>query len=146
MSVDFTAILNTQATAVEAPKQLPAGTYKGVIKEFGTGVSDQKKTPYVEFTYALMTPVDVQPENIGAAQEALGKGPVDMSESYYLTDKSLYRLVEMLERVGIPRSGNSVGQMVQKATGRPVQVTIEYEPSKKDPTKSYAVVKAVSGS
>lgn len=141
MSTDFRQILSIQADSVEAPKQLPPGKYAATVKKYETGVSTQKKTPYVEFTFAVESALDVAPEHEADASAALGKGNLEMSTTFYLTEKSLYRFVDFLEQdLGIERSGRQIGDMLTQATGLSCALIVDFETSDKT-GKTYSTIK-----
>lgn len=127
MSTDFAAILNTRADTVKAPTRLPPGKYLAQIGQFTTGESAKKKTPFVNIPFIIAQPIDVAPENEGAAATALADGPVTMDEDYYLTPKSLFRLVDLLEKhIGIVKEGKSIAQMLTEAPGQSVAVILDH--------------------
>jgi len=141
MSTDFRQILSVQADSVEAPKQLPPGKYQATVKKYETGVSTQKKTPYVEFTFGVEAPLDVAPEHEADAQAALSKGGLEMSTTFYLTEKSLYRFVDFMEQdLGIERSGRQIGDMLTQTTGQSCGLIVDFETSDKT-GKTYSTIK-----
>lgn len=133
MSADFSAILNQRADTVEPPARLPRGKFESQVGKYDSGVSDQKKTKFIEFQIFHTRPLDVKPEDFDQAQKALSKGPVEDSITFYLTDRSLYRLIEFLERdCGISKSGKTISEMIMQATGKTFSSVIDLVPSKKD--------------
>jgi hypothetical protein len=132
MSVNFQDILNTRADAIEAPKSLPPGKYSASVKSFEPGVSTQKKTPYVEVKFNIDGLIEVPAEYESEANAAISaKGGYEMRISYYLTDKSTYRLVDFLEKdLGISRGGKSLGDMLQDSIGATCGLVLDLETSK----------------
>ena len=131
MSVNFNDILNVRADTVEAPKQLPPGKYLATVKSFEPGVSTQKKTPYVEIKFAISAPIDVPSDLEAEASAALSKGPVEMRTSFYLSDKSMYRIVDFLEKdLGLSRSGRTIGDMLTECVGLECGLLLDIEQSK----------------
>lgn len=131
-NVDFNAILQTRADSVESPKVLPSGKYHAVVKGFAPGKSDKKGTPFVEFTYVLTRPLDVQPENIAEATAAFAKGPVEMNNTFWLTEKSLFMLVNHLnDDLGIPKTGVSIAEQLQQVPNKECAVVVEQKISPK---------------
>lgn len=144
-TTDFTAILNTRADSVEAPKRLPPGKYEAMVKDFATDTSDKKKTPYVEFHLIISRPLDVAPEYQAQVEAAMAKGPVEMDYTFYLTEKSLYRMVDFMEQdLKIARGNRSIGEMLVLTGQQSCAVILDEEPSTKDPSKVYINVKATA--
>ena len=131
MSVNFNEILSVRADTIEAPKSLPPGKYLASIKSFEPGVSTQKKTPYVEIKFAVSQIIDVPSDLENEASTALAKGPIEMRTSFYLSEKSMYRIVDFLEKdLGISRSGRTVGDMLTECVGMECGLLLDVEQSK----------------
>lgn len=142
--VDFSklSILQQQTGAVEAPKPIPNGTYDAVIMTRETGESANKKTPYVRFTFGGLSPTeDVDQDALatygGMEKLAQAKPRVD----YYVTADALFRLTEMLKRLGLPDSA-TVAENVDAALNRPCKIVIHHRPNQ-DNTGVYAEVRDV---
>ena len=131
MSVNFNEILSVRADTIEAPKSLPPGKYLASIKSFEPGVSTQKKTPYVEIKFAVSQIIDVPSDLENEASTALAKGPIEMRTSFYLSEKSMYRIVDFLEKdLGISRSGRTLGDMLTECVGMECGLLLDVEQSK----------------
>jgi hypothetical protein len=132
MSVNFADILNVRADTIEAPKTLPPGKYNATVKSFEPGVSTQKKTPYVEIKFNIDGILEVPSEHEDEANAALqSKSGYEMRTSYYLSDKSTYRLTDFLEQhLGISRAGKTLGEMLQASIGESCGVVLDVETSK----------------
>lgn len=131
MSVNFNEILSVRADTIEAPKSLPPGKYLASIKSFEPGVSTQKKTPYVEIKFAVSQIIDVPSDLEAEASTALAKGPIEMRTSFYLSEKSMYRIVDFLEKdLGIARSGRTLGDMLTECVGMECGLLLDVEQSK----------------
>lgn len=131
MSVNFNEILSVRADTIEAPKSLPPGKYLASIKSFEPGVSTQKKTPYVEIKFAVSQIIDVPSDLENEASVALSKGPIEMRTSFYLSEKSMYRIVDFLEKdLGIARSGRTLGDMLTECVGMECGLLLDVEQSK----------------
>lgn len=131
MSVNFNDILSVRADTIEAPKSLPPGKYLASVKSFEPGVSAQKKTPYVEVRFSITQIIDVPSELEAEASSALGKGPVEMRTSFYLSEKSMYRLVDFLEKdLKLSRSGRTIGDMLTECVGQECGVLLDTETTK----------------
>lgn len=128
MAANFQNILNTRADTVEAPKALPVGKFQGTVKGFETGESTKKKTPYVEITFIIHSALDIAPENQEQADTAFAKGPVEMSTSFYLSDKAMYRLVEFVENdLGIARGGKTLADLLTESVGQDCALILDVE-------------------
>mgnify|MGYP000110663499 CR=1 FL=1 len=129
--VDFSALLSKPADEIKRPPALPAGTYKGIIKTHKFDESSEKKTPYVrfdvKFTGEFLEDVDANDvEGIDIAKRTLSK-------DYYLTEDAIYRLKEMLESLGIPSAGRSIGEMIPEAIEAEVLMEISAKPDRREP-------------
>lgn len=142
MTTNFQDILNTRADSVEPPKSFTPGKVAATVKEFKTGKSDKKGTPYVEFHYTIDSIIDVAPEFSEQMQTAINSKNT-MKETYYVTEKSLYRLIEHLENMGIQKAGKTTGQMLTECQGQSLALVLDYETSAKD-GKQYINVKSSS--
>lgn len=117
MSTNFQELLNKRADSFEAPKQLPPGKYQAVVKNFNTGESAQKKTPFIEFIFSVTSVVDVPAEFYAQAAEAVAAN-AEVKTTFYLTEKSAYRLVEFLEKdLGMASQGRTLGDMLPNSMG-----------------------------
>ena len=131
MSVNFNDILSVRADTVEAPKALPPGKYLASVKSFEPGVSAQKKTPYVEIKFSVTQVIDVPSDLESDASATLGKGPVEMRTSFYLSEKSMYRLVNVLEKdLKLSRSGRTIGDMLTECIGLECGLLLDTETTK----------------
>jgi len=92
---NFGAILDQPSGAVERPKALPQGTYLFVTQGMPRQDKSTKKgTEFIEFTCkVLQAGEDVDPE---ALEEAGGIADKTMNLTFYLTEKSTYRLKEFM--------------------------------------------------
>ncbi len=125
MSTNFQELLNKRADSFEAPKQLPPGKYQVVVKNFNTGESTQKKTPYVEFIFQVVGLLDVAPENSVEASAAVSSN-AEVKTTFYLTEKSAYRLVEFLEKdLGMASQGRTLADMLPNSLGAACAVVMD---------------------
>ena len=135
----FESILDTPATEVERPKPLPAGTYTCVVKGlYEEGVSSQKKTPFVRFTY---TPTaagdDVDEEELQAIGGLEGKS---IRDTYYTTPDALFRLTDTLENMGVDAEGKTVRQMLGETPNADITILVGHRASD-DGQRIFAEVK-----
>jgi len=120
---NFSSILDAQASTIEPPKNLPAGSYVCVVNgRHETGESSQKKTPYVRFELKPTEAIDVDQEDL---EEAGGFGDKSIRADFYLTVP--YRLREFLEHCGIEAEGRTLREMLDDAPGQTVVATIRQE-------------------
>lgn len=132
-ATSFESILDTPADQVERPKPLPAGTYAAIVKGMPEhGVSAQKKTPFVKFTYvltdafedvdadelaALLTDKDGQVEPIGTKS---------IKDTYYTTPDSLFRLTDALEAMGIDLDGKTVRAALDETPNADINIVVSH--------------------
>lgn len=146
-ATSFESILDTPADAVERPKPLPAGTYAVVVRGMPEhGVSSQKKTPFVRFTYALVAAGDdVDPDELatlltdkdGTVQPI---GSKTIKDTYYTTPDSLFRLTDVLENMSIDAEGKSIRQMLDETPNADLNILVGHRASE-DGTQIFAEVK-----
>ena len=134
----FSSVLNKPTSDIQTPQAYPVGSYLCIVDGQATpGESSQKKTPYMELAYKIIQPhsaIDESQLPPGGIQGKIIKG---MSTRFYLTEDSIYRLVEHLERdLGIDKTGKTPGEMLAEAPGRQVIVHLKHEPSQ-DGTRMY---------
>lgn len=126
---DFSSILSKAPSDVERPKPLPVGTYTCVVRgqpQFDK--SSKKQTPYVKFTYGILSAGDdVDPDELKAY------GPIrdkTLDDTYYLTENSLWRLKEMLTSAGLEEGEyETMQEMVEATPGKQLLIQIKHEAS-----------------
>lgn len=138
---NFAAILEKTVDQVEKPKPMPGGTYlTQLVGQPRQDVSSQKKTPFVEFTHKFVSAGDdVNEEELKEALTASdgtvrSLSDVTMKNTYYLSEKSLYRLKDFLADCGFDMEDAeakkiSFGQMIADSPGMMVKVFVKHEPS-----------------
>jgi hypothetical protein len=143
----FESILDMPATDVERPKPLPAGTYDAIVKGFyEEGLSSQKKTPYVRFTYAMQAAgEDVDEEELAAILtddqgNVHSLGEKTIKDTYYTTPDALFRLTDTLENMGIDLEGKSVRAALSDTPNCSIKVVISHRASE-DGQQIFAEVK-----
>ncbi len=124
----FESILDMPATEVERPKPLPVGTYDAIVRGLPEyGESSQKKTPFCRFTYAIQAAgEDVDTGEIEAIGGLEGKS---IRDTYYTTPDAIFRLTDVLERMGIDPEGKSIRQMIDETPNCSIRVVIGHRPS-----------------
>lgn len=142
--VDFSklSVLQQRTGEVERPKPIPNGTYDAVVTAREFGESNQKKTPYVRFTFGGLSPNDDVDHEALAGYGGMAKlGEAKPRVDYYLTADALFRLTDMLKRLGLSDS-NTVEQNIEQAMGKPCKIVIHHRPSQ-DNSVIYAEVRDV---
>lgn len=129
----FESILDTPADAVERPKPLPAGTYSAIVKGMPEhGVSAQKKTPFVKFTYVLQDAFDDvdQDELTALLTDKDGNvepiGTKSIKDTYYTTPDSLFRLTDALEAMGIDLDGKTVRSALDETPNCSINIVVSH--------------------
>jgi hypothetical protein len=129
----FESILDTPADKVERPKPLPAGTYSAIVKGMPEhGVSAQKKTPFVRFTYALQSAFDDVDEDELAAVLTNSSGEVtslsekSIRDTYYTTPDSLFRLTDALESMGIDLDQKTIRAALDETPNCSINVVVSH--------------------
>lgn len=124
----FGAILDKPSNEIERPKPLPVGSYLCVIAGLPKmDKSTKKQTEYVEFTANILQALDdVDKEELDAVGGIQGK---QVTLTFYLTEKSAYRLKEfMIEDLQIDEM-DTLRPMLDQTQGRQFVANIVHEPS-----------------
>ncbi len=141
--VNFSAILQNQASAIEKPKPLPIGSYICTnpalpeFKELG-----QNKTPCAEFSLKVMASSDdVDPEQLAEFGDYKGK---NVRHRMFLSENSLFRSKEELVKAfALEEEGKNLGQLFNETVNKQVLVTIKHTPTQ-DGTDIYAEVEGIA--
>jgi hypothetical protein len=130
----FESILDMPAADVERPKPLPAGTYDAIVQGlYEEGVSSQKKTPFVQFAFAIQAAnEDVDEEELsayltskdGTVKSLSGVVLKNNSTRFYTTPDSMWRLTDFLDHCGIEQEGKTVRQALSETPNCSVKITI----------------------
>lgn len=133
LATSFESILDTPADKVERPKPMPAGTYSAIVKGMPEhGVSSQKKTPFVKFTYIFQAPFDDVDEDELAAVLTDVDGNVKpitekvITDTYYTTPDSLFRLTDALESMGIELDGKTIRAALDETPNSSINVVVSH--------------------
>ena len=136
---NFESILDMPAADVERPKPLPAGTYDTVVQGlYEEGVSSQKKTPFVQFAFAIQAAdEDVDEDDLTAyltskdgTTKALNSVVLkNNSTKFYTTPDSMFRLTDFLTHCGIEQEGKSVRQCLSETPNCSVKILIGHTAS-----------------
>lgn len=133
-AVDFKKLLSKPAAEIKRPPIMPAGTYYGVIPTMEFATSKQKGTPYVEYHCQLTRPgEDVDLEALAETKidlsKKLIKGNSNKGGTFYLSDDSMFRIVEFIKTGGTVISTQSLEELAQIPVGKEVMVTISQVPN-----------------
>ena len=147
-SPKFESILDTPVANVERPKPMPAGTYDCIVRGlYEEGVSSQKKTPFVKFTYAFQAALDDVDED--ELKELLTNKDGEMTpltdrtikDTYYTTPDALFRLTDVLTNMGIEDLENkTIRQALSETPNSSIRVVIGHRASE-DGESIFAEVK-----
>lgn len=126
MAPNFNNLLNKPLSDVKRPVAIPDGSYFAVIKNHEFGESSQKKTPYVQFNCEVQNPhEDTDLEGMPEG-DILGK---KLRLTYYITDESLYRLVDFLNSCGVATEGRGLGEVIPQVTGQTILLDVVRKPN-----------------
>ena len=125
MVADFRQLLSTPMDDIKRPPPLPAGTYHGVVASHEFGESSSKKTPFVQYNLALISPGDdVDQDTFSEAISVLELSKRNFFVKYYLTDGAKYRVKDFLESVGVTWTGRSLGECIPEARNARVLASV----------------------
>lgn len=138
----FSDILKTKASDVERPSPMPVGDYVVVVTgQPRQDKSAKKQTPFVEFTYKVLEAMESVDEEALDEWLTNNKGEkkklteVTIKDTYYLVEKALFRLTDMLVACGVAEvdddgeitSDKSIGQLIEETAGSQLIVTMRHE-------------------
>lgn len=136
---NFESILDMPAADVERPKPLPVGTYDAIVQGlYEEGVSSQKKTPFVQFAFAiqgadedvdeddLTTYLTSKDDTVKALNSVVLK---NNSTKFYTTPDSMFRLTDFFDHLGIDQEGKSVRQCLSETPNCSVKILIGHTSS-----------------
>jgi hypothetical protein len=130
MTADFRQLLSTPMDEIKRPPPIPPGTYHGVVSSHEFRESSKKKTAYVQYNLALISPgEDVETSAFNDAVGVLELSKRNFNVSFYLTDQAKYRVKEFLESLGVQTTGRSLGECVPEALNARVLVTVTQQNS-----------------
>lgn len=141
--IDFSKILQKQATEIEKPKPLPIGTFvcsNPKLPDFkGIG---QNQTPAAEFSFVVIAPTeDVDPEQLAAYGDFKGK---TIRHRMFLSEAAEFRTKEEIVKVfNLDEAGKSLGQLFNETVNQQLLVTIKHTPTQ-DGTDVFAEVEALA--
>lgn len=124
--MDLRSLLDVDVSEVKRPPTWPAGPYHGFIEKYEPGESREKKTPFIR----VFLKVQSADESIPVDMLKDGEGvPFDLSKrqlriDYYLTEDSKYRLVEMIQAIGVDTEGKKLSACLPEIVGKPVLIQV----------------------
>jgi hypothetical protein len=115
---------------VERPWTLPNGTYNFLIIGYALEKSEQKGTPRVRYKCKPTSfDQDVDPGEL----EGKKWQDKEIADDFYLTENSMYRLVDFLELLGVNTAGRTLEELVPEAVGRSFKAGVEVQLNQRDP-------------
>lgn len=121
MSTNFAEILSRPVGSNERPKQLPPGTYTGVLHRYETGESSKKKTPFIRLFFVALQPHDdVEPVEFAEVKKK------EIAKDFYMSEDAAYMFDEWLERCGA--SGMSAKEALTAQLSREFTFSIQHRP------------------
>ena len=138
----FSSVLDTPVGDIERPKPAPVGSYVCVVQgQPKIDKSAKKRTEYVEYALKPLEALDDVDED---ALADWGIKDKTFRITFYITEKSIYRLKEFLEHCGVDMNGEgSMRQYIAEAAGKQVVAHIVHEASK-DGSAVYGSVKSTT--
>ena len=125
----FEGILSQQADDVKPPPLLPVGTYSTVVAGLPEqGKSSQKQTDFFKFTHRIIAADDDvdQDELAEAFPDGLVGKTID--NTFYITEKSAFMLVDFVKNCGVETSGKTLAACIDELPNSEVKIFIKHEP------------------
>jgi hypothetical protein len=129
--VDFRQFTSMPMDDIKRPPALPPGTYNALVAKHEYGESSEKKTPFIRYHYNL---ISAEPDVDATQLEGIDVQKRSLTQTFYMTPDSFYRVKEHLEKVGIKTDGRSLGECVPEYLNMAVKVRVEQQPNRNDPT------------
>lgn len=125
----FEDILNRPADDIKPPPVLPVGTYHTVVIGLPEkGKSSKKQTDYFKFVHKIVAPLeDVDTEALAEVEGGVSGKEVD--NTFYITEKSAFMLVQFLQNLGVETEGKSLAACIDESPNREVLIHIKHEAS-----------------
>jgi hypothetical protein len=123
----FEELMKMPATEIKAPQAYPPGTYHCLVEGPPThGKSSQRQTDFWEFKFKVLSALKDVDQQAYAEQQIAGK---TITAQYYITENSMWRLMELLKNCGIEPIGKSPEQMLAEVPGKQVLIKLKLEPA-----------------
>ena len=129
-SIDFGALLETDAADAVRPPLMPTGQYRCMVKGSKRIKSRVKQTPGLEFelvNFEPMSDVDVDQWNEFVSHKLIDVKKLSKQTTFYVTPAALYRLKEFCEFCGVEPVG-TLQKLVAETKGQNVLVMIVQTP------------------
>lgn len=149
---NFESILDTPTDEVTRPKPLPIGTYDAVVMGmYETGVSSQKKTPFVQFAFKLIAAgPDVDEEELAAVLADKDGNPTPLSDKvfknnstkFYTTPDSTWRLNDAMEAMGVDLDGKTIRQALSETPNSSCKIVLVHTTSE-DGEQTFSELKKI---
>lgn len=129
---NFQDVLNKPASAIEAPKPLPVGTYLAIVDgqpEFAKIGKDQ--TDCLNFKLKLLqAQPDVDPASLSETLNGASLADKSITHRLFITEAAVWRLKQFLvDHLGIEEGTSTLGELIPQAMGRQVLVTLGHRAS-----------------
>lgn len=120
---DLRALLDVPADEIKKPPVWPVGDYHGFIEKYEDGETRDKKTPYLRVFVKTTRADESIPSDLLEGIDTSKR--TFRTDFYLLEDKSQHwRLKDMLEKIGVDMSGESLASAVPKMVGKPVRFSL----------------------
>jgi hypothetical protein len=127
MSENFEDLLSKNAEEIEAPKPLPAGTYRALILDHSFDKTQRKGTDFVQWT--------IRPTDAGDDVDAdeLAEMPEwnqkNLRYRLYITPNSLFMVERFLEEtLQIDPSNKTLREMIEESDEQELTIEVAHEP------------------
>lgn len=125
-SLSLEAILGKKAADVKPPAILPPGGYIWRILDYVTDRPAASGTPAVRFNCQAEMAHDIDPTVLADAGVEF---PHKMEHAFYITENSLFRLKEFLEKdLMIAENGRTIAEMLPETQGKLFRGNIIHRP------------------
>jgi len=126
MPASFEEILNKPASEIKSPPAYPVGTYHCLVNGPLEHVkSSQKQTDGYRIKFKILSPREDVDQKTYTEQALSGQ---DIIEDYWITEKSAWRLKELLtDHLGIDETNKKFLELLAEAPGKQVYVKLKHE-------------------
>lgn len=115
---DFDSMLNVDLDSVQRPKPLPQGNFKWKVLDYDFGESSNKGTPYVRYDLQFAEAGEDVDEDL--LEEVPNYQQKTMSEYFYLSETTMWRLKDFLQAAGVETQGRTIKEALDDAIGAEV--------------------------
>jgi hypothetical protein len=138
----FRSLLQKTSETVDRPRALAVGHYKGEIKNYEFGVSKQKQTPFLRL---FLVPHEEMEDVLEGANDGIDITKREIRADYYIVDKALFRLANMLDAVLGKASWVPFDERIPTLRGTRVIFQLTQRPNE-DETEIYNDVRSIIAS